>query len=86
MRRSLLLLIVAVFSIAAGPQPDLAQRVPGGGRRNFEMAVPKIETAMSPSTARRGQTASWQLTVELAPGWHTYPTHQSDPKAEDYVS
>jgi thiol:disulfide interchange protein DsbD len=50
------------------------------------MAVPKIETAMSPSTARRGQTASWQLTVELAPGWHTYPTHQSDPKAEDYVS
>src|SRR5262249_48746690 len=36
--------------------------------------------------ARRGETVTWILTVDILPGWHTYPTKQRDPKAESYTS
>src|SRR5207249_3516851 len=35
---------------------------------------------------RRGQTVTWKLTVELIPGWHTYPSKQAEAAAEQYVT
>jgi thiol:disulfide interchange protein DsbD len=59
----------------------------GAGRTDaFKDAVPTREAAVSPQTVRRGQTVTLQLTFGLAPGWHTYPTHQTDPSATDYVT
>jgi thiol:disulfide interchange protein DsbD len=53
--------------------------------KSFLKAVPKAWTSFNPITAKRGQTITWKLTVELAPGWHTYPVQQVDPKAQDNV-
>src|SRR5262249_51257212 len=33
---------------------------------------------ITPETAKRGETVTWRLTIELDKGWHTYPTQQSD--------
>jgi thiol:disulfide interchange protein DsbD len=52
----------------------------------FKDAVPTREATASPQTVRRGQTVTLQLTFGLAPGWHTYPTRQTDPSASDYVT
>ena len=52
----------------------------------FKQAVPIRSATASPDTVRRGQTVTLSLTFGLAPGWHTYPTRQTDPKAEDYVN
>jgi thiol:disulfide interchange protein DsbD len=43
--------------------------------------VAKLSVSVEPSTVVRGQTATLRLTVELAPGYHTYPTVQPDPEA-----
>src|SRR5207253_10465601 len=40
-----------------------------------------------PATAKRGETITWKLTVELAPGWHTYPVNRlpKDGKFQQYT-
>src|SRR6516165_3852891 len=54
--------------------------------RNFNDAVPKIEATVDPPEVRRGQTATWKFTVELTPGWHTYPTEQPEQGAQGQVT
>jgi thiol:disulfide interchange protein DsbD len=46
--------------------------------------VAKLQVTVEPSTVARGQTATLKLTVEPAPGYHTYPTVQDDPEAKSY--
>jgi thiol:disulfide interchange protein DsbD len=68
---------------AAGAGDD---RAPPSKSSRFLKAVPKAWTSFEPATAKPGETVTWKLVVELAPGWHTYPTSQVDPKAEDNVT
>jgi thiol:disulfide interchange protein len=79
------MLFLTLAWIAAALSPALA----GNPGRNdaFKDAVPTREATVLPGTVRRGQTVTLQLTFGLAPGWHTYPTRQTDPNAADnYVS
>jgi thiol:disulfide interchange protein DsbD len=52
----------------------------------FEQVVTEIATKIEPAAARPGDTVTWRLTVELLPGWHTYPTKQTDPEAQQQVT
>jgi thiol:disulfide interchange protein DsbD len=74
--RALLLLLVVAGLAPAAPK----------GNRSFETAVTRLETTIEPTTAARGQTVTWKLTLDLAPGWYTYPLRQADPEAELYVN
>ena len=51
----------------------------------LQKAIKNMEATVEPSTAGRGQTVTWRLTIDLADGWHTYPLKQTAPDAEDYV-
>jgi thiol:disulfide interchange protein DsbD len=53
---------------------------------SYAKAVSNIEVRFEPATARAGQTVTWKLILDAAPGWHTYPTRQKDPKAESQVN
>src|SRR5438067_13315437 len=56
------------------------------GPRDFGVVARKVEARFVPETAKPGETVTWRLTIELIPGWHTYPTQQVDPKAEGQVN
>ena len=73
--------LVLLTALAATSFGD--DKAPPTDNKFFRNAVPKAWTSFEPSTAKRGETVTWRLTVELAPGWHTYPLQQVDPKAED---
>ncbi len=57
-----------------------------GAPRNFESVVPNVDLKFEPATAKRGETVKYRVTVDLAPGWHTYPTKQIDPEAQSNVT
>jgi thiol:disulfide interchange protein DsbD len=46
----------------------------------FREAMPYARATVSPTTARRGETVTWTLTIELKQGYHTYPTQQPENK------
>jgi thiol:disulfide interchange protein DsbD len=50
----------------------------------FADAIPKVEAKFEPGVVRRGQTITWTLSVDVADGWHTYPTLQAAPEASSY--
>jgi thiol:disulfide interchange protein len=58
----------------------------GNNQRRFDNVVKRVDATIEPATAKRGETVTWKLTVELAPGWHTYPTDQPDAGAKSYVN
>jgi DNA-binding beta-propeller fold protein YncE len=66
---------------AAGSEP-----VPTTLSPALKKAIKKIEAKIEPAGAARGQTVTWKLTLELADGWHTYPTRQKNPEAEAFVN
>src|SRR5262249_39021938 len=49
-------------------------------------AVQTTSVTIEPAQAKRGQTVMWTLTLDLAPGWYTYPTAQSSEKAGSSVT
>ncbi|HZT82283.1 MAG TPA: hypothetical protein VFA26_18795, partial [Gemmataceae bacterium] len=49
-------------------------------------AVPKIDAAFDPPSAQPGQTVTWRLTLDVAPGWHVYPAQQPEKDAEKSVT
>jgi DsbC/DsbD-like thiol-disulfide interchange protein len=71
----LALVVSPVFAVTA-----LAQN------QTFQDVVKKVEARVDSASAKRGETVKWSLTVEIADGWHTYPTKQNDPKADSYVN
>lgn len=73
--------ILILAAIAWNWAMSSAQAVP-----SFEEVVHKVEATITPTTARRGETVVWKVTVELKPGWHTYPLKQVDPNALDNVN
>src|SRR5262249_53539187 len=55
-------------------------------KKTFDAAVKKIEATIDPPTVKRGQTATWRLTVELNENWYTYATYQPDKEAESSIT
>jgi thiol:disulfide interchange protein DsbD len=83
MNRYFLCLILPVLAAA----PACAQIKQGGSlgdsrSLHFADVVTKVESTFEPRTAKRGETVTWRLRVELIPGWHTYPIKQTDPSEE----
>jgi thiol:disulfide interchange protein DsbD len=54
--------------------------------RKFTAVVTRIDAQIEPAEVRRGQTVNWKFTVELSPGWHTYPTEQPNPKVSSSIT
>jgi hypothetical protein len=52
----------------------------------YAKAVDSIEAKFEPATAAPGQTVKFTLTVNLKPGFHTYPLVQMDKLAADMVN
>jgi thiol:disulfide interchange protein DsbD len=82
MNRFLLPALLPVLLAASA----LAQFGDGGRGLKFNDVVTKVEATVEPATAKPGDTVTWKLTLELIPGWHTYPTRQPDPKADSQVN
>lgn len=75
--RAYLLVLVALFSAAVAVQAQ---------GTSFEDVAKRIEARVSPGAVKRGEAVKWTLTLELAPGWHSYPTKQPDAKHESFVN
>lgn len=73
-----LLAVAAVASHAADAPPTK--------NKAFLKAVPTASVAVEPAQAKRGQTVSWTLTLNLSPGWYTYPTRQTAREAASSVT
>lgn len=71
---------LVAFALAAAP----------GARANqkdwYEKAVKKVEAKFDPAEAKPGQTVTFTLTVELNPGYHTYPIVQPDKNASSMTN
>jgi hypothetical protein len=52
----------------------------------YEKAVKKFEAKFEPAEAKPGQTVTLKITVDLNDGYHTYPTVQPDPAADNFVN
>src|SRR5689334_17169692 len=73
------LMLFAALSAAADAPPPTKNKA-------FLKAVPTASVAIEPAQAKRGQTVSWTLTLNLAPGWYTYPTRQTASEASSSVT
>jgi hypothetical protein len=61
---------------------------PSGARAalpEFDKALLGLSASFDKDTVARGQTATLRIQIELAPGFHTYPTRQTDEKAASLV-
>lgn len=79
-------IIATVFAVAFGG--ELHAQFPGAGGEplTFKDVVRSVEASVEPATARRGETVTWRLKVDLIEGWHTYPARQPDPNASAQVT
>jgi thiol:disulfide interchange protein DsbD len=50
-------------------------------QKSFDAAVKKVDAYFDPPEAKRGQTVTLNIVVELNSGWHTYPIVQTDPES-----
>lgn len=48
----------------------------------FLKAVPGASVRITPATAKRGETLTWTLILQVAEPWYTYPTRQPEKAAE----
>jgi thiol:disulfide interchange protein DsbD len=66
--------IVACWALVPGT-------LPASDSSEFDLAVPgPLRASFEPASAKPGQTVTWKLTGRIAPGWHTYPVKQPNPK------
>jgi DsbC/DsbD-like thiol-disulfide interchange protein len=76
LQRTILTLAVAPFLVATAAAQNMT----------FNDVVKKVQARVEPAIVKRGATVNWTLTIEVADGWHTYPTRQIDPKSNSYVN
>ena len=57
-------------------KPATTEGPPPTKNKQYLKAVPTASVVIAPASARPGETVNWTLTLNLAKGWHTYPTHQ----------
>lgn len=74
----------AVAAVAAAQLPGLSPPKKGPGW--YEKAVSKVEARFEPAQAKPGETVTYTLTVELNPGYTTYPTAQPDEAAVGMIN
>jgi hypothetical protein len=60
--------------------------LPALAQPSFDQVLQKAEARFEPTTAKPGQTVTLKIALQLADGWHTYPTNQSDKAAKTYVN
>jgi hypothetical protein len=78
--RTLTLIVSAALLAAALPgRPAAAQGW-------YEKAVKGVSAKFEPAEAKPGQTVTFTLTLELNPGYYTYPTTQPDKQAAAYTN
>lgn len=84
MRAVLAAIVIAGLAPVASAQfgDDLSD----SRNKRFDDVVTRIEAKFEPATAKPGDTVTWILTVDLIPGWHTYPTKQPDPNAASQIT
>jgi hypothetical protein len=70
----------AIFALTPARPASAAQK------SWYEKAVKSLEAKFDPVEAKPGQTVTFNLTVELNPGYHTYPTLQPDKNAAAMVN
>jgi thiol:disulfide interchange protein DsbD len=46
----------------------------------------KVRSALEHAQVRRGAEVTLKVTLDITPGYHSYPTRQSDPKASAFVT
>src|SRR5271163_5015040 len=51
---------------------------PATAQPGIDEVIKKVEAKFEPADAKPGQTVTLKLSVQLLPGWHTYPTIQPD--------
>jgi thiol:disulfide interchange protein DsbD len=76
LRRTALAIVLAALVWQTSPLALAGSQPPND---EFKTAIPSIKASFEPPTARPGQKVIWKLTMDVAPGWHTYPTKQPDP-------
>lgn len=76
---ALLILPAAVLAAALPGRPAAAQGW-------YEKAVKGVSAKFEPAEARPGQTVTFTITLELNPGYYTYPTNQPDKEAAVYTN
>ncbi|MCX8140086.1 MAG: protein-disulfide reductase DsbD N-terminal domain-containing protein [Gemmataceae bacterium] len=88
---SLAVLVLSTALLSAAGIPRLSAPSPSSfsamtAQKWFEKAVSRLEASFTPAQARRGQTVTFTLTLQLQEGYYTYPTRQSDPQAAALVN
>jgi hypothetical protein len=73
--------IIAPFAFLLALMP-----APASAQKWYDKAVKKVEAKFSPAEAKPGQTVTFTVTIELADGFHTYPTVQTDKQAAAMVN
>ena len=84
-----LVLGASLVSAAGIPRPSVPSPASSSAmtaQKWFEKAVRRLEASFTPAQARRGQTVTFTLTIQLQEGYYTYPTRQSDPQAAALVN
>src|SRR5438270_8773550 len=59
---------------------------PAAAQGWYQKAVKGVTAKFDPAEAKPGQTVTFTLTVELNPGYHTYPIEQPDKNAAGFVN
>jgi thiol:disulfide interchange protein DsbD len=85
MKRNLMQVCLVVGVLLAG-QAALAASVEVPAVPKKKGAVKSIDVSVTPATAKKGETVTWRLTVELGKDWHIYPLEQVDPAASLHVT
>ena len=79
-RKWMLVLLIPAAAVALLPgRPAAAQGW-------YEKAVKGVSAKFDPAEAKPGQTVTFTLTLELNPGYYTYPTAQPDKLAAAYTN
>src|SRR5438270_2671137 len=77
--------ILAALTLLAAIALPAAARPPRGSK-DFDAVARRVEAHFEPATAKPGETVTWKLTIELVPGWHTYPSMQLEEEASSSVN
>lgn len=76
----------AVLAALIGAGASVASPVEVPVPTLYQRGVAKIEANLTPAEAKRGAVVTWTFTLELKPGYHSYPTEQTNPKSAAQVN
>jgi thiol:disulfide interchange protein DsbD len=86
MKRILMQVCLALTILLLGQATTRAESVEVPEVPKKKGAVKSIDVSVTPATAKKGETITWKLTVELGKNWHIYALEQVDPAAGLHVT